>query len=508
MRYFNTSGPCDPKRHYTVMREALIETGRTMVEQGRYFTIFAPRQAGKTTYFQLLIEKLKAKGTYTPIWISFEHLKEYSKEDFYQGMAIQFGEELSEYDIPLEPSLRKSDELLNLLKTIQRQVKPLILFIDEFEGIPDCVLSELMHTFRMIYHRKKYYGLHSVILVGVSTIAELVVSSASPFNMVDELKIPYFTFAEVQELIQQYVTESGQVFAQEVIKAVYENTQGQPGLVCGICAHLVEKVVTDRSKSVTMNNFYPTLKYFLTERFDKNIQNIVRKAREKKEFMVRLLFSDRPIAFTVNEPDIAYLFAHGVVDNVNGVVEITVPLYSKVLITAFRPLINGEIEHYFSAHEKLGEYITPEGLNMRAILTKYREYVRRRGFRAFDTEHLKEGAWHYSLDGFVSFFIESLEGQTFIEVRTGRGRTDILILYRNQKYIIETKIFTNDAYFQKGKAQLAEYLASEGLEEGYYVVFSNKHSEDEQLYFEEDVNGKRIYTFIICTGVTHPIKIS
>ena len=74
MRYFNTSGPCDPTKHYTVMREAYIAKGQTLVDQGRYFTLFAPRQAGKTTYFQLLFPHLKQAG-YTPIWVSFEGLK-------------------------------------------------------------------------------------------------------------------------------------------------------------------------------------------------------------------------------------------------------------------------------------------------------------------------------------------------------------------------------------------------------------------------------------------------
>jgi hypothetical protein len=46
---------------------------------------------------------------------------------------------------------------------------------------------------------------------------------------------------------------------------------------------------------------------------------------------------------------------------------------------------------------------------------------------------------------------------------------------------------------------LAEYLDSEGIGEGYYVVFSNKHAEKDKLYFEEDIKGKCIHTYIICT---------
>lgn len=98
----------------------------------------------------------------------------------------------------------------------------------------------------MIYHRKSYYSLHSVGLVGVSTAAELVLLAASPFNVVDELKIRYFTRAEVQELIRQYMTESGQAFEEAVIAAIYENTQGQPGLVCALCAYLTDEIALEK----------------------------------------------------------------------------------------------------------------------------------------------------------------------------------------------------------------------------------------------------------------------
>lgn len=81
-----------------------------------------------------------------------------------------------------------------------------------------------------------------------------------------------------------------------------------------------------------MAAFYTTLKHFLTERFDKNIINIVQKAKEKREFMLRVLFGDTPIPFTVDNPDIAYLYAHGVVDNRDGEVDVLVPLYSKRLM--------------------------------------------------------------------------------------------------------------------------------------------------------------------------------
>jgi hypothetical protein len=222
--------------------------------------------------------------------------------------------------------------------------------------------------------------------------------------------------------------------------------------------------------------------------------------------MLRLLFSDALIPFTVDDPNIAFLYAHGVVENVDDYVEVAVPLYKKRLLTAFRPSINGETGYYVATQDTFSEYLSDGELNLKAILERYVEYVARRGYRAFDTKHLREGAWHYSLDGFINFFIERLGGQTFTEVPSGRGRTDIMILCRGKKYIIETKIFTDQSYFQNGKRQLAAYLKTEGLEVGYYVVFSKKHSESEVLAEEEIIEGKRIVTQIIRVDFTRPSR--
>ncbi len=59
MRYFNTSGPNIIKEHYTLMRPELVAEGLSAVNQSRYFTIWAPRQTGKSTYFKA---KKKRKG--------------------------------------------------------------------------------------------------------------------------------------------------------------------------------------------------------------------------------------------------------------------------------------------------------------------------------------------------------------------------------------------------------------------------------------------------------------
>jgi predicted AAA+ superfamily ATPase len=72
--YFNTSGPNISDKHYTLKREYLIPKGVQLVTDDRYFTIWAPRQTGKTTYFISLAKKLKTLG-YQVLQTNLENFK-------------------------------------------------------------------------------------------------------------------------------------------------------------------------------------------------------------------------------------------------------------------------------------------------------------------------------------------------------------------------------------------------------------------------------------------------
>ena len=63
MKTFGTYGPVNPEEHYVVSREAELADFIKRVKLGRYIVIFAPRQTGKTTFFQWALDSL-ASDTY------------------------------------------------------------------------------------------------------------------------------------------------------------------------------------------------------------------------------------------------------------------------------------------------------------------------------------------------------------------------------------------------------------------------------------------------------------
>ncbi len=83
-----------------------------------------------------------------------------------------------------------------------------------------------------------------------------------------------------------------------------------------------------------------------------------------------------------------------------------------------------------------------------------------------------------------------------IEVQTGRGRMDIIITHNQQKYIVETKIWRGDSRYQSGKKQLAAYLSTEGVREGYYIVFDHRQDPEPQVETEV-LDGLTIRSYVI-----------
>ena len=67
MRNFGTRGPVNPQENYIVSRTEETADFSNRIKEGRYIVLFAPRQSGKTTFFQLnlhdeLISELATYG--------------------------------------------------------------------------------------------------------------------------------------------------------------------------------------------------------------------------------------------------------------------------------------------------------------------------------------------------------------------------------------------------------------------------------------------------------------
>ncbi len=68
------------------------------------------------------------------------------------------------------------------------------------------------------------------------------------------------------------------------------------------------------------------------------------------------------------------------------------------------------------------------------------------------------------------------------------GRTDVIVDYLGQQYVIEMKIWRGNEYNERGEKQLLEYLEDYKLKKGYMISFNfNKKKQVgmRELYFGE-----------------------
>jgi len=494
MREFNTSGPNNPDIHFTVRREALLQKAVEQIARpadpkgGRYFTLYAPRQTGKTTFVEQLMKRLD-RQQFFPVIISFEALAGAEELIFYRELGKLF-ERMGDFPFAI-PAMGSKYDLMNFLAALKTQMpQKLCLIIDEFDGLRAPYLGDLLHVFRQIYHaRDKKYNLHSLILIGVRNLTEINLEYASPFNTNDEIRLSFFTREETYDLMAQYEVESGQLFAREVKEQIFYETQGQPGLVNALCKKMVEDLNPGVGKMIGSDIADEAIERFIRVDISKNVANIVNKARQVEDHILELFTTKRKIEFNIGAEWQKFLWIHGVieVEDTGGrekYVKFSCPLYQKKLYFAFKPRIT-EIAYYQPIDVSYKTFLLADGtLDLFALLKSYQAYVNRRGKKAFaharkrkDGRYI-EAAYHYSLDTFLSAAMQYLDGQCHVEFPTGNGKVDIFLFHRDRKYILELKNFANVDQLNEAKEQAVRYAKSEGLSVVYLVIFSEVHPRD------------------------------
>ena len=141
---------------------------------------------------------------------------------------------------------------------------------------------------------------------------------------------------------------------------------------------------------------------------------------------------------------------------------------------------------------------------MGGLLEQFADFIARAGFRILQVPDTpQEFVGQYLLFTYLDQFVRIVRGDMYLEVQSGRGRIDLLIIHNGRKYVVETKIWEGNSRYQAGKKQLSAYLKLEGATEGYYVVFD--HRRIPELRVETEViEGLTIHSYVIPVLQTRP----
>ncbi len=520
MRRFGTQGRVYPEDNYVVPRTAEVVDFNNRVKQGRYIVLFAPRQTGKTTFFQLALDELVARdSTYFLIQLNFEAYEDCTPPEFYEGLTGDMREKITDFfqergqalpktltDLLETTQFTNHLSLRQFLKALGRVLKDrrVVLIIDEFDAIPRDALKGFLRVLRDIYLSGRTRCPHSVGIIGVKDIKQLDYDrSISPFNIQDEFHLPNFTVAQVCELLVQYTDEVGQVFEPEVIRSIHRQTAGQPFLVNRFAQILTEELDIPKNEAIQMAHFASAHTQLLEET-NANISHLLTNIRRNPRFesvLMRITSYETGLRFNPDDEIINELTTYGVITKGSDrMCEILNPIYQQRIMQAFKPLVNGLENEYFSkdTHQGLADYLTPTSqIKMDSLLDNFRDFIARAGFRILLVPNTpKEFVGQHLLYAYLDQFVQLINGHIYLEGQTGRGKIDLAIFHNAQKYIVETKIWEGLRSYRAGKKQLAAYLQLEGAVEGYYIVFDHREQPEPQVE-TETVDGTKIRSYVI-----------
>ena len=492
-RFFEKSGVVDPEMSYYVPLENVVNRDKqdiqTMIDRGRYFSIFAPRQSGKTTFFEEICSQLHNDPTYVAIILSFEEYTNLDKIQFYalieQELYDQLLHRLKQVHCEKLEAVQQfldSHRLIDhisfrmLFEELNRiiQFKKIVIFIDEFDGIPLKELGNFLTSLRNLYQKYKKVkskALYSVGLVGIRDITKLVVGGVSPFNIADQVTLPPFSLENVRSLYAQYTEETNQLFTESAIKKVHEETTGQPWLVNRLGSILTLDIKPGTIDPIDEQDVKKALQALLNERND-HFDNLYEKAKLYKETFVEIVFDH--VEYNQYDEEQSWLEQYGLIKNIDGYALVANNIYKAIHVKAFFKEARAYDDLSLKTYELPGNR-----LDMNRILLNFGRYISQIGVKAFYAEEKPyEKTGQFLLTAWLYQFVKNGEGDVRDEVLSGLGRLDIMLTYKGRKYIIETKVNRHDdvmGIIEEGILQLSgKYLATEGAIEGYLVVFDTR----------------------------------
>jgi len=513
MRYFNTEGRCKPDIHYMVrLDDRLEKIKRLYVDKGKYFIINRGRQYGKTTTLMALAEYLK--NDYVVLSMDFQA---FGAENFTDGRIftvsfIEYLEEIFSRKSELKDAVSeeayqnlvslKSQERIGLDKLFRglsmlcgTAKKSVILMIDEVDSASNNqVFIDFLAQLRRYYlDRECSPTFHSVILAGVYDVKNLKLKMRSneehqynsPWNIAARFNIEMsFSAEQIEQMLQEYEDDQG--IGMDVAAAaecIYEYTCGYPYLVSILCKFLDEEIPNRTEFAIpgsawTREGIEEAVKMLLNENislFDSMVKQL-ETYPELKEMIEQILYQGSEISFNPGVKPISLGLMFGFLKERNGCVAVANRIFEMYLLGLFTAEEAIRSEVFMRGQSDKSQFIRNGRLDMEHVLEKFVDY-----FHEIYGDNDEKFIEKYGRKFFLLYLkpIINGTGNYYLEVQTRDARrTDVVIDYLGERFIVEMKIWHGNEYNERGERQLAEYLDYFQQKKGYMLSFNfNKKKE-------------------------------
>lgn len=509
MRYFNTEGVCSPDQHYMVrLDERLEKIKRLYVDRGKYFVINRGRQYGKTTTLYALEEYLKED--YLIVSLDFQRISTMECRDefiFTKAFLKLFVETLEENSADVGEMQRvvilmkeakqvTLGEMFSLLSDFcKASAKPVVMMIDEVDSASNNqVFIDFLAQLRGYYLRRKKRAIfHSVILAGVYDIKNLKLKIRpdsehqynSPWNIAADFDVDMsFSAGQIRGMLVEYEADNRTgMDTEEMAEEIYQYTSGYPYLVSVICKILDEKLpeyetFADKKSIWSREGITEAVKIILNEKsplFDSLIKQLD-TYKDLRSLIEEILYQGKRIPFSPDTKSINMGLMFGFVKNKNGQMIIANRIFEMRLLNMFITEESLKSDAFRCGERDKNQFIGNGRLNMERVLDKFVEY-----FHDVYGENDEKFVESYGRKFFLLYLkpIINGTGNYYLEAQTrDAGRTDVIVDYLGEQFVVEMKIWRGNEYNERGERQLSEYLDYYHLKKGYMLSFNfNKKKE-------------------------------
>ena len=511
MKKFNTTAVCIPSRHYMADLSEKVQEIKMLVDDGKYFTINRARQYGKTTTLTAL--NLALSDQYDVINIDFQDITSADFEnesEFTKGLAQLLCDTRDSMEIPIPDDFydmfqelagkaekTKLNDIFRIFDCWSKEnAKPVVLIIDEVDtATNNQVFLDFLGKLRACYLKRekntKYRTFQSVILAGVTDVKHLKrkirsgdeIKENSPWNIAADFTVDMsLSSGDIKGMLDEYESDHHTGMNTEAnAKIIREYTNGYPFLVSRICQLIDEKVskTVNPAEAWSVRGINEAVKLLLSEN-NTLFQSLTKNLNcypDLKAAIRSILMEGTRLTYNPQQDAIARMQMYGLIRNDHNTVMVANRIFETMLYNLF--LSDEELKNnVFSREGGLARNIFIEDgrLNMRLIMERF--------IKAYNeiTGSLKER--FREKDGREKFLlylkpIINGTGNYYIEAQTrDQTRTDIIVDYLGQQYVIELKIWRGERYNAAGEKQIYEYLDYWNLNTGYMLSFNfNKNRE-------------------------------
>ena len=331
----------------------------------------------------------------------------------------------------------------------------------------------------------------SVILAGVTDVKHLKAKirddegakENSPWNIASDFTIDMSLSEDgIKGMLDDY--ESDHYTGMDtgsIAKQIREYTNGYPFLVSRICQLIDERVskMMSLSEAWTRRGMDEAVKLLLAENntlfqsLTKNLNNYPKL----KASIRSILMEGTKLTWNTDQEEILQMQMYGLIRNDNN----TVRIANRIFETRLYNLFLSDEELKFNVFSRAGDlaknqFVEDGKLNMRLILQRFIETYMEIYGPLVERFREKDGREQFLL--YLKPIINGT-GNYYIEAQTrDQTRTDVIVDYLGQQYIIELKLWRGPRYNEDGEKQISEYLDYFNLTTGYMLSFNfNKKKE-------------------------------